>query len=337
MQDSFFESTEKLLSDVCTPASIRNIEHGGETSALWASLDSSGFGDALLPEQAGGAGLALRDIGSVLFSIGRHAVPLPFAHTILARAWLNQANQVIPAGAITFAPFQVEKTGSGITAHAVNFGKTTDWVLAQQKDDVWLLPVAEATVTTSGGYGSLDADLRWSAEVGKRSVIGRWQVDQFQTLLALSLASMIAGGADRVYEMTLVYANQRVQFGKPIGKFQALQQQISEMAEQVFGTRMAAQMACQSSSWCPQPALVAMAKAQNSQAVARVTATAHAVHGAIGVTAEYDLQLYTRRLNEWARLGGGHGYWAQQLGAAVLQSERSALDYVRLDLFGEPA
>jgi len=237
---------------------------------------------------------------------------------------------------LTFAPFQVDKSGEGITARAVSFGKTADWVLAQKNEDIWLLPVADATVATSGGYGYLDADLHWPAEVGKRSAIGRWSTDQFQHLLALSMAAMIAGVADRVYEMTLTYANQRVQFGKPIGKFQALQQQISEMAEQVFGARMAVQMACQSNSWRPLPALAAMAKAQTSQAVARVASTAHAVHGAIGVTAEYDLQLYTRRLNEWARLGGGYGYWAHKLGASVLQCDRSVLDYVRLDLFGEP-
>jgi alkylation response protein AidB-like acyl-CoA dehydrogenase len=168
-------------------------------------------------------------------------------------------------------------------------------------------------------------------------LLGQFQQPQFRELMALSLAVLIAGAADRVFEMTLGWANQREQFGKPIGRFQALQQQISEVAEQVFGARMAAEMACRSTAWQPAPALVALAKAQTSQAVARVVAVAHAVHGAIGVTKEFDLQLYTRRLNEWARAGGGAGYWSGILGQQVLGAKSSALDFVRTELFAEPA
>ena len=61
------------------------------------------------------------------------------------------------------------------------------------------------------------------------------------------------------------------------------------------------------------------------------------VHGAIGVTHEFDLQLYTRRLNEWARAGGGAGYWSGILGQQILGAKSSALDFVRTELFTEPA
>jgi hypothetical protein len=238
---------------------------------------------------------------------------------------------------MTFAPFRVASDGAGVRAAGVNFGLTANWVLVQSETAVWLLPTSQAQRTPSGGHGSLDADLSWPADVTKASLLGQFQQPQFRELLALSLAVLIAGAADRVFEMTLGWANQREQFGKPIGRFQALQQQISEVAEQVFGARMAAEMACRSSTWQPAPALVALAKAQTSQAVARVVAVAHAVHGAIGVTQEFDLQLYTRRLNEWARAGGGAGYWSGVLGQQVLQANSSALDFVRTELFAEPA
>ena len=68
-----------------------------------------------------------------------------------------------------------------------------------------------------------------------------------------------------------------------------------------------------------------------------MTAYAHAVHGAIGVTHEYDLQLYTRRLNEWSRAGGGASYWASVIGEQALKSGATAVDFVRTDLFAEPA
>ena len=348
MQNDFYDSAERLFGEVCTPAVIRQIEGGADTTSLWSELSSVGFTDALLPESANGAALTLTEVWPMLFSMGRHALPLPYAHTLLARAWLQQAHattcvqaqilaQGVPEGTITFAPFRVVSSRTGVQAAGVNFGLTATWVLVQSETAVWLLPTAQAQRTPSGGHGSLDADLSWSADVAQAALLGQFQQPQFRELLALSLAVLIAGAADRVFEMTLGWANQREQFGKPIGRFQALQQQISEVAEQVFGARMAAEMACRSTTWQPAPALVALAKAQTSQAVARVVAVAHAVHGAIGVTQEFDLQLYTRRLNEWARAGGGAGYWSGVLGQQVLQANSSALDFVRTELFAEPA
>lgn len=335
MQNSFYDSADRFFAQECPPSKLRQIEQGSDPKALWETLLTAGFAEGLLPEDAGGAGLTLSDAWPIIFCMGRHALPLPYAHTMLARAWLNHHAQIIPDGSLTFAPFQVNLEEAGLTAHAVSFGLVSDWILAQKGQQVWLLPASEAAVRPSGGHGSLDASLTWSAEVVERSCIGTWDSPQFQHLLALSVAVLIAGAADRVFEMTLAHANQREQFGKPIGRFQALQQQISEVAELVFGARMATEMACRSSDWQPAPMLVALAKSQTSQAVARVTAVAHAVHGAIGVTHEYDLQLFTRRLNEWARAGGGQTYWAQELGRELLASNQNTLDFVRSELFLE--
>ena len=335
MQNSFYDSADRFFAQECTPAHIRQIEQGTDPSALWDTFLSAGFVDALLPESADGAGLTLADAWPILFCMGRHILPLPYAHTMLARAWLNGKVQSLPEGTITFAPYQVIADGESLTARSVNFGLVADWVLVQQESKVWLLPANQAQITQSGGHGSLDANLSWSDAVLKRSLLGQWSAPQFQSLMALSLAVLIAGASERVFELTLAHANQREQFGKPIGRFQALQQQISEVAELVFGARMASEMACRSRDGQPTRMLAALAKSQTSQAVARVTAVAHAVHGAIGVTHEYDLQLYTRRLNEWARAGGGQAYWAQVLGQEVLKSELSTLDVIRSELFLE--
>lgn len=336
MQNSFYESADRFFSQECTGSAIRSVEQGSaDRAALWETMLSAGFADALVPESANGAGLALVDIWPIVFCMGRHAVPLPYAHTLFARAWLNQASQSIPEGSITFAPYQVQLSSRGLVAHAVSFGFTADWVLVQHDDNVWLCPTAKAEVVRSGGHGSLDADLTWSTEVVNASHLGRWNTPQFEHALALTLALLIAGGTDRVFEMSLAHANQREQFGKPIGRFQALQQQISEVAELVFGARMAAEMACRGPSWAPIPMLAALAKAHTSQAVGKIVAVSHAVHGAIGVTHEYDLQLYTRRLNEWARAGGGAMYWSQQLGKAILDSKQTTLDFCRTELFLE--
>ena len=144
-------------------------------------------------------------------------------------------------------------------------------------------------------------------------------------LTACLNAAQMAGALQRVLEMTLQYANDRQQFGRPIGKFQAIQHQLAVMAEQVMAARMAAQIGCQSASNGPgaiEPALmnVAVAKARANEAAVEVTALAHSIFGAIGFTAEHDLQLYTRRLHAWRLSAGTESYWHEVLGQAVLQS-----------------
>lgn len=104
------------------------------------------------------------------------------------------------------------------------------------------------------------------------------------------------GGADAVLDMTVEYAKQRTQFGRPVGTFQAVQHHCANMAIDVEGCRhIAYQAVWRISEGLPAEREVAMAKAWISGAYQRVCATAHQCHGAIGFTREHNLQLYTRR------------------------------------------
>ena len=104
------------------------------------------------------------------------------------------------------------------------------------------------------------------------------------------------GGADAVVEMTVEYAKQRTQFGRPVGTFQAVQHHCANMATDVEGCRQIAYHAAwKVSEGETADREVAMAKAWVSSAYQRVCNLAHQCHGAIGFTKEHDLQLYTRR------------------------------------------
>src|SRR5262249_54757249 len=138
--------------------------------------------------------------------------------------------------------------------------------------------------------------------------------DDRMALRAALVTAQIAGAATRVLEMSLAHAQQRSQFGKPIGSFQAVQHQLSVMAEQACTACMAAQLRFASARHLPVPSLVAMAKHVAGEAAAVVAAGSHAVHGAIGITAEFDLQLYTRRLRAWRSEAGSPSYWAHRVG-----------------------
>ena len=148
---------------------------------------------------------------------------------------------------------------------------------------------------------------------------------------AVLRAALIAGAADRLTTMTADYANERIQFGKPIGKQQALQQQLAVMAEDMVAARIAAHIGG-AASFPPALAAAATAKSVASSAAARVAAIAHAVHGAIGISAEYDLQLYTRRLQAWRLADGSESYWNRLLGAERLAAPSGSVDFVRTAL-----
>ena len=121
-------------------------------------------------------------------------------------------------------------------------------------------------------------------------------ISRILDLAAIGKCAEMLGGADRVLEMTTDYVKERVQFGRPIGSFQAVQHHCANMATDVEGCRYVAyQAAWRISERLPAVREVAIAKAWVSDAYRRVCALGHQSHGAIGFTKEYDLQLFTRR------------------------------------------
>ena len=341
MNDIFSDAFDRLLDGACSPAQVRAIEAGGPTDALWAAVTEGGFADLLVAEDSGGAGLSLLDAAPLIAACGRGALPLPLAYTMLARAAAHSMqhsaaasassspSSIVPDGPVTIAPsspLAVEGVDGGLRCNSVPFAAVSQWVVVTHRGVPAWWPTAAATLTRDGIRASLDGDLNWAGVPA--DVLPLQPGIDWRTLGAGLTALLMAGAMERVLEMTIQYANDRTQFGRPIGKFQALQQQISVFAERTFATRMASRIACPSRGWLMQAAAVAVGKGYASEAVADATAIAHAVHGAIGITAEHDLNLYTRRLHAWRLAYGAESSWYAALGGEWLSSDRSALDFM---------
>ncbi len=113
---------------------------------------------------------------------------------------------------------------------------------------------------------------------------------------AIAKCAEMVGGAQKVLDMTVEYAKQRIQFGRPIGSFQAVQHHCANMATLVEGSKyITYQAAWRIAEELPSTMEVAMAKAWVSDGYRQVCALGHQCHGAIGFTKEHDLQLYSRR------------------------------------------
>jgi len=324
----FVEAIEAILDDRCTPQVVRAIEGGASPAPLWNAISESGFLELLTPEARGGAGLSLDALFPVIECLGRYAVPVPVAQSIFARAVLWSSGVAVPQGMMTFAA-AYQPSGDGHMQCALTpYGSIADAVLSDQEGDLVLLSCAQARREPSGVHGSQCATLRWDRGVEPVArIAGGARV--LHACGAVVHAALLAGAMSRVFAMTLRYANDRSQFGKPIGKFQAIQQQLAVMAEQVAAATVAAELGFDAAGAVPDFLRAAMAKARTSEAVTSIAATAHAVHGAIGVTQEYDLQLFTRRLHEWRIAHGSEHYWNRVIGETLLASGSGVSDFAR--------
>lgn len=330
MDDLFSDAAAQLLRDLSAPDAVRAIEAGGDHRALWQAIEDAGFADALVPEDQGGAGLALADVYGVLTLCGTHTVPVPLGETMLARGWLARAGIAAPRGSIVFG--EASAGGTELVCPLVRCGRVADQVLVAQGSQLRLLPAATARSTTAGFV--LDVAMHWDAAAWEAGTPVQGDAEELRRLQACLYAAQLAGALRSVFDRTLAYANERQQFGRPIGKFQAIQHQLAQMAEHVFAARTAAQLGCRAEALVPPALNVAIAKARTSEAALDVAAMAHALHGAIGFTAEFDLQLYTRRLHAWRQAAGSESYWHAVAGrlhlnsphALVLDTIRSATD-----------
>jgi acyl-CoA dehydrogenase len=336
MENLFAQALNDVLSDHCTPAVVRELEAQPQQRGLWQTLVQQGLADALLPEADGGADLSLEQAFDLWELCARYSLPLPLPETMWARAFLHAQGVASPQGPIGL--------GLGITPQAadapvvvdVSAGRACDHVLVQGFEGIFLLNVASAEVTPHGL--AMDARMTWSSQAvqgGTRVPLRTRQAPDLKTVQALLAAVQLSGAMMVVFEQSLEHANQRQQFGKPIGKFQAIQHNLSLMAEQVFASRMAAQLACTGSMAQMQPVRVAVAKARTSQAAQQVTTLAHGLHGAMGFTSEFDLQLRTRRIYAWRQCAGAETHWQKTLGETLLQHSKHSLD-VLLELTALP-
>jgi len=318
---------DRLLADACTPRTVRAIEGaiegGGEARELWNTIDAAGFLDALVPHGAGGQGLALCDTADLVVAMGRRALPLPAAHTLFARAALAQAEGPRVRERIAIAPAATEHDGR-IVCLRVPFGLVADWIVAPFPRQWQLLPAGEAARTGSGIHGDLHADLAWEcppAGTFTSAVALPWVEAG-----AIAAAASMAGALQGVLETTVQFANDRVQFGKPIGRYQAIQQQLALLAGDVAASRVAAIVAANDAPSSTRPASAqavfsaAVAKARVGESATRGTSIAHQVHGAIGFTHEHQLHFATRRLWAWREEFGSDAWWAERLGQAAIQS-----------------
>ncbi len=144
---------------------------------------------------------------------------------------------------------------------------------------------------------------------------------------ALARSVQMTSAMRSTMELTITHARGRVQFGKPLSSFQAIQQYLAEMAGEVDAAEAATRLAVDAEGGRRETA-VAVAKVRVGTSAGTVARIAHQVHGAVGVTQEYTLQRFTRSMWAWREEYGSERIWAEKVAAAAHGAEGQLWEWV---------
>ena len=336
-----------ILSDVVTRLFAERVtrelseaaERGGWPAALWQAVEENGLTLPLVPEAKGGAGGTWGDAYVVVSAVGRHAVPLPLPETIVASWLLAEAGLEVPAGPLTVAPTQRDerlrlvRRDGGVrldgTAARVPWGRAAEHVVVVDEADgrvtVALVAAGDARVTPDTNIAREPRDalaFAGAPVLAAAPAAAGVPRDALRLYGALVRAAQMAGGLEAVLGLATRYATERRQFGKPIGQFQSIQQNLAVLAGQAAAAGIAAANAFRAADRGDCWFETAVAKVRVGEAAGVGASIAHQVHGAIGFTYEHQLQFVTRRLWSWRAEFGGESEWAALLGRSV--AERGA-------------
>jgi acyl-CoA dehydrogenase len=335
-RDMIVETAERVFADHCRPEVMRQAESGSIPARLWRALEEAGFTKALVPAESGGAGIELVDALSLLIPAGRHALPAPLAETLLAGWLLAKAGLRVPDGPLTVAPVRdgdapsASRDGAGWRLQGS--ASRVPWaarsaaivVLARCEERTLVALAAPGDCRIAGG-SNLAGEPRDAVDFsGVRCMAAAYPGPQaaadaaaLHALGAVMRSAQMAGALQCVLEASVRYACERVQFGRPIGRFQAVQQNLAVLAGQAAAATAAAEAAIESAARGLDLRAVAAAKIRSGEAAGIGAAIAHQVHGAIGFTQEHRLHYSTRRLWSWRDEFGNEAYWARRLGSEV--------------------
>jgi acyl-CoA dehydrogenase len=311
-------------------------------AGLWSDLAGAGLTGVGLPEEAGGSGGELADAVAVVATLAQGGAAVPVAEQLLV------AGPALVTAGVELPPMGEPLTialADAVTAEASDDGDGPGrFLLTGTATDVAWAGVATRVVVLAQAPAGLEGALLALVDVSGMeatsavnlageprgslvfdgapatgAVVTPAQADGVRARYALARAVQLSAALQQVLAWTVQYAGERVQFGRSLGKFQAIQMELAEMAGEVTAAAALTDAAVQAQARGEDPvAAAAAAKVRAGAAVEVVARLAHQVHGAIGFTQEYRLHHLTRRLWSWRDEAGSELYWSRVLGASLL-------------------
>jgi alkylation response protein AidB-like acyl-CoA dehydrogenase len=317
-QDALRQAAERLYAKAATGDRVRELEAEGLDPELWAAVTQMGLPTMALPEEAGGAGASLTDLGVAVEVHGAHLGLAPLVETAVVARLLARLG---PTGAelleriVQGAPAALRLTP---TAAVTAYAAVAEVILALDGDAVVALRRPGAVVSTLAGLAAArpDADGAVVLAAGPAAVAAHSAaVEEWRALTAAAQAGLSRATLD----LGVAYALERHQFGVPIASFQSIQHRFADLHERVEGSRLLAYQAL----WAldegepSAPAQAAQASWYCGLVAEEAAAFSLHVHGGYGFMLEYDVQLHVRRAKALRLLLGDPGHELQVIAERI--------------------
>jgi acyl-CoA dehydrogenase len=327
------ETAARIFADFADPQTVNRDASGPWKAKLWDALNAAGLPLAWVPETLGGPGGSIADGFAVLGAAGRVALAAPLAETLAAGWLLAQGGIEAPATPMTVAPcrprervaIDAEGRLDG-RASGVPFAREAEHIAVLAQDGasqhIALLRSEQCRVSEGRNLAGdpVDTVLFERAKPLRMAAAPPSFTQNSLMLMGSAIRSVeIAGALETILALSVAYANERVAFERPIGKFQAVQQNLARLAGETAAAIAVAGSAADAIAAAEQfddgVFLEAVsAKIRTAEAAAEGAAIAHQVFGAIGFTQEHVLHRFTLRMLAWRDDFGNESYWANELG-----------------------
>ena len=339
-QDMLRDQVRRFLDENCPLPEVRNImkQTAGFSPELWQQMAGLGWLGLIIPAEYGGVGLFWEDLIVILEETGRSLFPSPLISNTLAASTLvelgseDQKKHWLPgiANGKTIAACAIldeddcpdldnitlaispDGTLSGIKPFVPDAGNADLLVVAFRDGDGFGLALIGKTQNgvTVSSTGTMDKSKRSGTltldgvqvDAGQRINCDAQAMTRLLDKGSVAVAAEMVGAAETVLEMTSQYAKDRIQFGAPIGKYQGVKHRLAEIYLDIESFKSLVYYAAWTVDQSPEALArsASIAKAYASDAFVAIGIEGVQLHGAIGFTAEYDVQLFLKR-SKWAR------------------------------------
>lgn len=308
----------------------------------WQRLTEAGFSLVSVPQEVGGSGGTMQQAGAILRAVSRIGLAVPLAESTWLAAWaLARAGRPVPSGPLTASLIDDADAELVCTAGRWRLNGVlprVPWagdveaivgVLARDRPAriVLLDPKSVDLRIGRNVAGEPRADVvchELTVDDAQVGCAGDVTAGSFRARAALSRVVALSGAAERALALAVAQAQQREQFGRPISRFQAVQQLLAQMAAETAMLVLAGQAATDLfDAGATQDAelAAAAAKAVASEGAGNIAAWGHQIVGAMGFTMEHSLQRSTRRLWAWRDEFGNERVHARRLADRALDGD----------------
>jgi acyl-CoA dehydrogenase len=299
--------------------------------ALWRALDDLGLVRLTGAESAGGSGAGWYEAAELLSATVRHGVRIPLAEHDLLACWLLEAAG-LPCDESVRTVALLDDQGN---ATAVPWAASAERiVLVWPSDDEYRVADAGVSAVEIKRGANMIGEPRDTVIADVSTLPGvpvtAALVAELRLKSALVRAIQVCAALDRTLALSIEHTTSRIQFGRPLAKFQSVQNLIADIAAEAALARSATEAALTAalaSQWSDPRLdfLIAVARSCTGHAASVVVRNAHQVHGAIGTTREHRLHEFTRPALAWRSEFGSVAHWDDHATDAALRAGAAGL------------